>query len=592
MNEPDNGGGKEETTKLLPALGIVWRMVSQHPGPFGLSLAGTVVFAGGTVLSAVVLGRVSDEVIIKTFETGEVPPGSLLWASLAVLAVAILRAFGVVARRFYAGLTGERVQRTYRRRLAEQYIGLPMEWHRSVPTGQLLAHADNDAEMAAESIHPLPFSVGAVVMIGFSLISLLLVDWALALVALGVFPLLFLVNRAYSTRVEIPASRVQAGVATVSSVAHESFDGALVVKVLGREEAEGRRFTTAAEDLMRSRLKVGYLRAAFEPFMDALPNVGIVAAVLVGVYRIRAGAMSPGELVQVASLFAIMAFPMRVFGYFLETVPPSVVANRRLQRVFSEMLPEPRPNAGLEGGHPLSLAVSDLTFSYPDGTPILERVTMEAAAGEVVAIVGSTGAGKSTLVSILAGLTPHDRGTITIDGFDLGDLSDAERTGSVSVVFQESFLFADTLAANIDLSGTLTEAEIMAAARIAKVDLFLDELPDGLETVVGERGVTLSGGQRQRVALARALARRPGLLILDDATSAIDARVEQQILSGLDAELATTTLVVAQRISTIELADRVVYLADRRVVASGSHSELLSEPGYLALVNAYSEAAQ
>ncbi|MCL4168242.1 UNVERIFIED_CONTAM: hypothetical protein GTU68_039202, partial [Idotea baltica] len=195
-------------------------------------------------------------------------------------------------------------------------------------------------------------------------------------------------------------------------------------------------------------------------------------------------------------------------------------------------------------------------------------------------------------VSVLAGIVPAQSGGVAIGGKAIDDLTDGERTNALALVFQESFLFADSLRSNIDLNRSLGDDAVDEAATLAKVDLFIDDLPNGLETIVGERGVTLSGGQRQRVALARALARKPRILFLDDATSAVDARVEQQILTGLGDGIATTTIVVAQRVSTIELADRILYLANGRIEAAGTHEDLLKHPGYEALVTAYEEAAR
>jgi ATP-binding cassette, subfamily B, bacterial len=209
----------------------------------------------------------------------------------------------------------------------------------------------------------------------------------------------------------------------------------------------------------------------------------------------------------------------------------------------------------------------------------------------VVALVGSTGAGKTTLCHLLSALVRPGHGRIRIGGVPIDHLTPDDLSDAVAMVFQESFLFADTLRGNIDLTGTFPDGDIRWAAGIARADGFVDDLPAGFDTVVGERGVTLSGGQRQRVALARALLRRPRLLVLDDATSAVDPRIEQQILDGLRRELDMTTLVVAQRVSTITLADRVLYLAGGRIAASGRHVDLLAHPGYEALVRAYEETS-
>ncbi len=578
-------------TALRRGLGHVANMVRLHPGPFSIAATGAAVFAAGTVLATVLLGWVTDAVIIESVESGEIPDGILMKAAIAVLAVTLLRVSGVVARRYFAGMAAERVQVTFRQRLSDQYLALPLSWHQRIPAGQLLAHADNDAEVAVEVLHPFPFSLGVGFLAIFSAISIVLVDPFLALIAFMIFPALTLLNRVYSRRVELPASKVQAGVGRVSSIAHESFDGALVVKTLGRSQQESERFATAARQLQADRTHVGYMRAAFEAVMDALPNLGIITVLIVGIYRVEAGAVGPGDLVQVASLFTVLAFPMRVLGFFLESMPPSVVARGRLDAVFNEpRLDPPAAYRPLPDG-PLSLEVDSVDFHYPDGTRVLHDVSLHVEPGEVVALVGSTGAGKTTLCNVMCGLVPPSSGSVALGGVDLSMVDPAHRTDDIALVFQESFLFADSLRANIDLSGRADDALVEHAAGVAQVAAFVDDLPHGFGTVVGERGVTLSGGQRQRVALARALIRAPRFLVLDDATSAVDARVEQQILAGLRQELDTTTFIIAQRVSTIELADRVLYMRGGTIEASGTHQELMANAGYHALVTAYEEAS-
>ncbi len=566
-------------------------MVRMHPVPFVVSVVGAAVYAGGTVLSTVLLGWITDDLVLSTFETGELPSRSLRLGIIGVIAVTALRLSGVVTRRYFAGMTAERVQATLRRRLSDQYLALPLAWHQQIPAGQLLAHADNDAEVAVESLHPLPFSLGVAFLAVFSAVSIVLVDPLLALIAFLIFPALTVLNRVYSHRVEGPAAQVQADVGEVSSIAHESFDGALVVKTLGRADEESARFARAALQLRADRVRVGFLRAAFEAVMDALPNVGIIVVLIVGIYRVQEGAVGPGDLVQVTSLFTVLAFPMRVFGFFLESMPPSVVAHGRLDAIFDEPLPvQPTSYRRFPTG-PLSVSASGVTFRYPDGTKVLDDIGLEIKPGEVVALVGPTGAGKTTLCNVICGLLPPQEGLVRLGGVDMADLDPIQRTDHVALVFQESFLFADTLRANIDLSGRAPDDTVTRAASIAQVSSFVDELPARYDTVVGERGVTLSGGQRQRVALARALVQSPRFLVLDDATSAVDARIEQQILAGLGAELDTTTLIVAQRVSTIMLADRILYMRGGRIEASGRHLDLLSHPGYASLVKAYEEVA-
>ncbi len=578
--------------QVLPsdAWRVIREQVALHPGPFATSVFGAILYAGATVVSAEVLGYVTDSVVYPSYVDDGSRADPVMWGAAAIVAVVALRSAGVVARRYFAGMTAERVQATFRRTLTDRYLRLPISWHHQVPTGQLLAHADNDTEKMAEVLHPLPFSLGTFFLAAFSAVSLLLVDVVLAAVAFSVFPALILLNRVYSARVERPAAAAQEEVGRTSSIAHESFDGALIVKTLGRADAEVERFSVAAHRLREHRVEIGYTRALFEAVLDMLPNMGIVVVIVVGALRVDAGVVTRGDLVQVAALFTVLAFPMRVLGFFLETVPPSVVSRQRLNLVLDQRLPVPSSRSGMLPGGPLRVDAVDVGYRYGADADVLSGVDFTIEPGEIVALVGSTGTGKSTLCSLIAGLMPPTSGSLRVAGVELADLSDRERTDAVALVFQETFLFGTSVSGNIDLDGAYSADEIREAAAVARAAGFIDRLPDGYDTVLGERGVTLSGGQRQRVALARALIRRPRLLILDDATSAVDPKVEQEILDRLRTRLDTTTLIVAQRVATIGLADRVLFLAGGRIVAAGTHDGLMANPDYRALVMAYEMA--
>ncbi len=594
-------------------LRLVARMYRMHPLAASVAIFGALLTALGIVGSSVVIGRVTDEIVLPAFEDGAtINAVDVLWGVAAVICVAIIRSVGTVLRRYYAGMTTQQVERSLRERLSSYYLELPMEFHQRSMAGRLLAHVDNDTMMATHVLDPVPFTLGTFFLLIFASISLLSIDLLIASVALLIFPAMYALNRIYTSRIEGPTAAVQAGVGRVSSVAHESFDGALVVKTLGRAEQESERFRVVAGRLRDDRVQVGNIRAIFESVLDALPSFGIAAVVLIGGFRIEAGAMTGGELVQVAALFTLLAFPMRVLGFFLEMVPRSVVSHRRLQTVWTETLPEVKTAtaAGIAGAA-ASLSLSGVNFTYPavarlddnedafqapqfiqsqTPTETLTDVSFDVAAGEVVAIVGGTAAGKSTLCSLIAGLTEPTAGSVLLDGQPVADLAIESRTSHVALVFQESFLFAETLAENIAF-GDPDPDRLVFAARLAAADDFIRTLPNGFDTEVGERGVTLSGGQRQRIALARALYRKPGLIVLDDATSAVDPVVEQRILEALRSELDTTAVIVAQRMSTIELADRIVFLERGTVVGVGSHADLLHIPGYRSLVEAYEEVA-
>jgi ABC-type multidrug transport system fused ATPase/permease subunit len=565
--------------------------IREHPKPFAVAVSGATVFAGTSVGLTFVLGRVTDQLIVPAFKTHATGKG-IEGAAIAIIAVTLLKAIGVICRRYYCGMTSFRMQATWRYRITDTYLAAPLSFHTTRPTGELMAHADNDALSACEAINPMPFSLSAIVIAIAALVMLAFIDPILALVAVVVFPVLAVANQLYTNRIEAPSARVQARFGDVAAVAHESFDGALVVKTLGLADHETERLATAADRLRSERLHVGYLRAAFEPGLGALPNLGVIALLALGSWRISHGALNTGQLVEAMALFGVLTLPMRVLGYMLEELPRAVVSVDRLHEVLAtEAAPMPAAaEAQAVPPGPVAVQVDHVSFAYEPGVEVLDEVSFAIEPGEVLAVTGATAAGKSTLCLLLGNLMPANRGSIELNGVPL-PLADPASVGeTVASVFQDTFLFADTVEQNL-VMGTSADAETVAwAAQVARADRFVAALPDGLQTVIGERGVTLSGGQRQRLALARALVRRPRLLLLDDATSAVDPRVEQQILDGLRHELDVTTVIVAHRVSTIALADRVLFLDEGRVAAMGSHADLLATvPAYAALVRAYED---
>jgi len=559
-----------------------------HPKPFTAALIGAVSFAVASLWLTEALARATDEVLRPAFD-GEVESRDVLLAVGALMLGGVGRALGIMLRRYYSGVAGERVMATLRTRVAERYRALSLRYHRETPTGELLAHMEADVKAAVDVFWPVPFAIGVILLAVLALAALVMSDPYLAAVGLIVFPSLAAMNRIFAARMEEPVRMAQERIGEVSAVAHESIDGALVVKTLGREQAETGRLFEKARALRDERVRAGVIRATFEAALDAMPTMAIALLLAVGSWRVASGAISLGDLIGFVALFQLLSWPMRFIGWILAELPRAVVGYDRLQEVFREpvTVTPAREGIPLPDG-PLGLRVHDLHLLYEQQSPVLEGVSFEVAPGESVAIVGPTGVGKSTLTQLMVRLVDPDEGHVEIGGVDLREVDVASLRSAVAVVFQDSFLFAESVRSNIALDSGATDEQVEHAATIAACDRFIRALPQGYDTIVGERGLTLSGGERQRVALARALVREPRLLILDDATSAVDPSIEAEILGALRRELSTTLVVVAYRLSTISLADRVIFLSGGRVEATGTHEELIeTQPGYRAIIRAY-----
>ncbi|MEI8411110.1 MULTISPECIES: ABC transporter ATP-binding protein [unclassified Kribbella] len=569
----------------------------EEPWIFALSVLASMLYGAMTVADGWALGWSTDHVVRPALESGDTTFGAVASVISLFLGIAILRAIGVVGRRIGAGIMQYRLQATYRRRVTRQYLKLPLEWHHKHPTGMLLSNANADVESIWFVIAPLPMAIGVLAMLAFAIAAMFMADFWLALVGCLVFPLVFVANVIFQRYLQPLATRAQQLRADVSEVAHESFDGALVVKTLGREAAETERFRTPTYALRDANIAVNKARGIFDPVIDGLPRLGVLAVLLVGVGRVRSGAADPGDVVQVAFLFTLIGFPIRALGWVLGELPRSVVGWDRVQRVLTAEGGMEYGDAQLTSTKAARLDVSDVRFGYLPERDVLTGVDFTVEPGRTVAMVGPTGAGKSTLTTLLTRLVDPEEGAVKIDGIDLRELARDELAGSVALVAQSAFLFDDTVRGNITLGGDYSDEDVWDALRIAQGDGFVKGLPDGLDTKVGERGATLSGGQRQRIALARALVRRPRLLILDDATSAVDPQVEARILAGLrsavqGSEAATTVLVIAYRKATISLADEVVFLDEGRIAAQGTHTELRQKSAaYRELVDAYEKDA-
>jgi ATP-binding cassette subfamily B protein len=572
-------------------LGILWIAVKEEPRVFAVSAVGSALFGGMTIAQAYAFGHITNTVIEPSITRGDASTATLAGAVLLIVAVAFFKVIGILGRRLGAGIMQYRLQATYRQRVTRRYLELPLEWHQKHPTGELLSNANSDVEAAWYPIAPFPFAVGVVFMLVSTLTLLFFTDPVLALVGSVIFPSIAVLTVVYSSRMSPLMTRAQQLRGEVSTVAHESFDGALVVKTLGREAHETERFTERARELRDTLVAVGRVRGLFDPIMEALPVIGVLLVLVVGTSRVGSGHLSSGDLVRVAYLFTLLAFPVRAIGWVLNELPRSVVGYERVQRVLTAEGSQEHGTVADTGTTPVALHVQDLGFAYGDDV-VLQQVTFDVAPGRTVAVVGPTGSGKSTLASLLVRLVDPLSGSVSYDATNVRDYAPGALATVAALAPQTTFLFDDSVRGNVTLGADISDEQVWAALRVAQAEGFVAALPKGLDTVVGERGTTLSGGQRQRLALARAVSRNPRLLVLDDATSSVDASVEQRILAGLRGSATeSTVVVVAYRRATISLADEVVFVDEGRVVDRGTHEQLIVRcPGYRDLVTAYERA--
>ncbi|MEI2731320.1 MAG: ABC transporter ATP-binding protein [Dermatophilaceae bacterium] len=589
------------TSTLRRGLTVIGHGIREEPRWFALAVLGSTIYGICTGAMAWAIGWVTREVVQPAIAARVATPRGLWTIAGVVGGVVVLNVVGILLRRVCAGHVMFDLGAAYRRRVTRQYLDLPLRWHHKHPSGELLSNANADVEATWNIFAPLPMALGVIVMLAFGAVQMLVVDPVLAAVGMVVFPMLFVANAAFQRRMSPRVTRAQQLRAEVSEVAHESFEAALVVKAHGREDRESARFAEVTDRLRDANVAVGRTRGTFDPAIESIPTVGTLVVLAVGAWRVGRGEITAAEVVQIAYLFSVLSFPVRAFGWVLAEVPRSVVGWDRVQAVLSATGGMPFGRGALTAGGPTRVGFDAVDYAYeidlPDGgvglSPALDDVTLTVPAGATVALVGPTGSGKSTLVGLVVRLVDPDSGAILLDGIDVRSLRRGGVADVVALVPQQTFMFEDSVRGNVTLGSDHDDAEVWEALRVAQADRFVHRLPAGLDTTVGEGGANLSGGQRQRIALARAVIRRPRLLLLDDATSAVDPSVEQDILASLRAEAAgTTVLVVAYRPATIALADTVVYLAEGRVVDQGSHEALLRRcPAYADLVSAYAREA-
>ncbi len=573
----------DSDSRLKEAFQLIRVIVKFHPRLFIIAVSGAAVFAVCTVGSSIGVRWMVDRVILIRFEEGRLDGSALLIGACLVIGVGLLRAAGVIVRRSFAGRTEWRTAETITNRVIDHVVAQPISWHRKRMTGDIVARCGVDSDASVAILAPLPFASSVLVMMLVSSAWMLSVDIPLGVLAIIVFPILLALNIGYQKRIDRFYALAQDELGALSQAVHESFDGVMVVKSFGAEDRETERLAVITSRLRNARIDAVSVRSMFEAAIDAIPSLINILLIVLGAIRVKSGAMSIGDLTSFIYLFTLLVFPLRIIGYLFSEIPHSVAGWRRVREVIEEPIGKD-PNDVIQFAKAgVALSCTKINFSHTPNNPVLSDLSLEILSGKTVAIVGATGCGKTTLLHLMSGLIECDSGSIAV------------QPGGVGLVFQEAFLFAESLRFNITLDSPISDLQVNQSLRIAECSDFVGDLTNGLETMMGERGVSLSGGQRQRIALARAIAHNRALLLLDDTTSALDPSTEARVVNKLR-EMAktvsniTTVVIVASRPSTIALADEVLYMRDGQIADHAPHDILYSRNSdYRELINAFEQ---
>lgn len=545
--------------------GYAWRYRRDVVLALGSSLAGMAVMALVPLVTKVII----DDVI------GSRTRSLAVWTGLLIAAAVVVYVLTYI-RRYYGGRLALDVQHDLRTEMYATITRLDGRRQDELSTGQVVGRATSDLQLIQGLLFMLPMTIGNILLF---LISLAIMAWlspVLTLVALAVAPALWFIAKLSRTRLFPATWYAQGQAAAVAGVVDGAVSGVRVVKGFGQEEQETGKLREVGRRLFAGRLRTIKLNSRYTPALQAVPALGQVAMLALGGWLATRGEITLGTFVAFSTYLAQLVGPVRMLAMVL-TVGQQARAG--VERVLELIDTEPSIEDGtreLPADAPATVEFDDVRFGYEDGRPVLDGFSLEIRPGETVAVVGSSGSGKSTVSLLLPRFYDVTHGAVLVGGHDVRELTMASLRSAIGLVPEDSFLFSDTVRANIAYGKPdATQEEIEKAARAAQADRFIAELPDGYDTTVGEHGLTLSGGQRQRVALARAILTDPRLLVLDDATSAVDARVEHEIHEALRSVMAgRTTLLIAHRRSTLNLADRIAVLDGGRLAAIGTHDEL------------------
>jgi len=574
--------------------GAAWRFVravvgSQAYGVTGAVVSGLLWQAGAVAAPLVVKYAIDHGVVGKDHET------LVIWL-IVLLAVGMLEVVAGAFRHLYAIRNRSHSDARVRDAIFAHALRLDASYHDRVGPGELLSRASSDSQHVARMMDAIGHTIGYVLTVVAVAIVMLVLDPTLALIVLIPVPLVSLGAWLYSRRYDLGTRQLQDSWAQTSTLVEETVSGIRVVKGLGAGDALEGRFRRRSDEIMDRALHLARLDAIFIPILEMLPLLGIAAVLWFGGRSVISGSLSVGSFVAFNAYVVMLVWPLRVLGQRVTTLQKALGASGRITEVLEAepRLEEPRRPQELEQPVRGDVRLEGVRFGHEGDHAVLDGLDLHVAPGESLALVGATGSGKSTVAGLLARLYDPEGGHVLLDGHDLRKLRLEAVRRAVALVFEETFLFSESVRENIRVGRPgASDEDVQRAAELAGAAEFVANLPDGYDTVLGERGFSLSGGQRQRIAIARAILADPAVLVLDDATSAVDATKEHEIRAALGEVMrGRTTLVIAHRPATIALADRVAVLEGGRIVEEGTHGELIARsPRYRELLALEVEAA-
>ncbi len=561
-----------KTPEFKKAISFFIEGIKENKKSFFISNASALLWCFLVILQPYLIKRIIDDGIVADNERSVI-----VFISFMVLA-GYTRAMSIGIRRYFSMDVSYNVEAGIRNRIFTHMQKLAFNYHDKVPTGDLMARASSDASQVRLAFAIAPLASANIFLLLILSGTLLSLSLPLGGIVLLSIPMVLWLASNFSSKAMGVSLKVKEAEAKMTTEVEEQLGGIRVVKAFGNEEHASNKVENAVQNIYDSSLDYLKLRTRFVPLFELIPMVITLAVLLLGGYLTINEYLSLGEFIAFTQYVFLLIWPLRITAWFLSEIPSSVAAGNRILELLNEIptiTDDETPNELPADGNG-SLKFSNVSFKYGN-EKIFDDLNLEIKGKKTVAIVGSTGSGKTTLAYLLPRLYEIESGSIEIDGVNITNLRLSDLRSNVSLAFEESFLFSNSARENISLGlEDASQKEIEDAALIARAHEFISQLPESYETKVGERGLGLSGGQRQRVALARAILRKPRVLILDDALSAVDASTEEEIRNELNQVMSNmTTLIITNRVPTIELCDEVVFLENGKVKAQGKHHDLI-----------------